>query len=504
MSRVLFRWTLRLVAYGSFFHVALQPAHAVVKVVEPLSKFYDDCQLVMGGTIASVDPATHAVVVEKLERLRAPKVKPPAAFRVFDPKGEYTSAVKPGGQAVLLMAKGAALVHVGDAWFEVTQQGTSEPPLYRIVQPAQVADRFPGRTSALIEAFREMNAKKSTLLNEVAQNVFTEPAKEVGQAAIGATWSAAGDFTGDGKAKLLVGGEGGVVAFSGGDGTPERPVDRVPPPAAIQARDVTADLGLADAKGAWGAAGDINGDGKPDAVIGGVIWTNAGGKLQRGAALDLAAAPILAAAIADATGDGKRDVAVLTRDGQWIVCENPGDPAGAWKKHPPKKLWADDARPAFAAFIAADFGDDGKPWVMVVRDDGVFRYAPHLESPAADYTRLTGADLAKHNPREPMPLDLRAAVACDANGDGRLDLLVITRTGGNLLVNRGFGTFLVDADAHRMLRPEGTRVVPFDIAAGVQHLAAADLAGDKHDDLLVIGKDGKVYGVGNPVHAAGK
>ena len=76
-------------------------------------------------------------------------------------------------------------------------------------------------------------------------------------------------------------------------------------------------------------------------------------------------------------------------------------------------------------------------------------------------------------------------------------MIVVSDAGNLVLVNRGFGTFLLDPDAGTPLAAPGEKGLPFKVTPATPW-AAADLAGDGCDDVLVLGEDGRLFVVENP------
>ncbi|KKL08566.1 hypothetical protein LCGC14_2574590, partial [marine sediment metagenome] len=198
----------------------------------------------------------------------------------------------------------------------------------------------------------------------------------------------------------------------------------------------------------------------------------------------------------DATGDGKPDAIFLAANGELRVFENPGALHRPWRAGPVRRLWQSPHVPATAAF--GRWGDNGKPHVMVVRGNGCTRYALDPEGgPPADHERLTGKRLGAYHKTHRRGLKNILATPIDINGDGRRDLFVLAEGGGLLLVNRGLGTYLVDPKASGAVTSHGRHRVPFKLTPTTPW-TAADMHGDRFEELLILTADGRLYEIGNP------
>jgi hypothetical protein len=461
------------------------PAVAVIKVDMPVSKIYETSQAVAVGIVDRVNAENHVLEVKVRETLKGTPVGQRFRVQVLGP-ADLFGRVAAGQPIALFVGKvrgGAiAVVHLADTWLLANRLPGAEPPLWRIMQLHNDARQaFPGRTAALLTLLQEMKAGKPTILDKLEQAPFTAARQVARLNVTRPAWLLAADFSGDKKAGLLVGTAAGTRLFlSSPDGY----------------ADVTQQWGAPRGGGDYRAAGDVNGDGKLDLLLDDTLWINNGRRFTpaktAGLALPQKAHP-LAAALVDVTGHGRPDVIFLAANGELRIYENPGSPDTPWRAQPPRMLWP-AGEPPIAAEIG-NFGDSGGPCALVVRENGITRYGLRPgDAAAADFARLTGTEFSRYSGKFPAGLKNARVAGLDVNGDGRRDLFVLGQTSGLLLVNRGFGAFLADADAGGVFTAPGPNPPPLRLAPSAVW-APAVFAEDRCEGLLVLTEDGVLFQV---------
>jgi uncharacterized protein (TIGR03437 family) len=244
------------------------------------------------------------------------------------------------------------------------------------------------------------------------------------------------DFNGDGKLDLavLVGDGGDVVILLGnGDGSFRAPIDS----------GASSPTGL--------AVGDVNGDGKPDLVLGPYTYTtscaiavmtgNGDGTFQGPVLTTIDLLARLQLLVADVNGDGYADVFVTgwsTANGQMFgqfLGSSGGLGPATWSKYRYPFL--------FGTWIAAqDFNGNGKTDVAALDlldypEAGRFSVAAFLDG------SLEATGSSANIPEDSFRgRQYQSMTAADIDGDGHPDLL-ITDVFGNLflLLGQGDGTF---------------------------------------------------------------
>jgi uncharacterized protein (TIGR03437 family) len=276
------------------------------------------------------------------------------------------------------------------------------------------------------------------------------------------------DFNGDGKPDVAVAAGDLWILLSSGGGSFRTPV-RIPIPASNNSAASADSL----------AAGDFNGDGKQDLVVGTaygngvyVLLGNGDGTFQ---------APVLyptggnvsSIAVADFNGDGKLDIAACGYSSSPPANANAGILLGNGNG----TFQSVKSLPGFGAgpywLVAGDFNKDGKPDLAIAN-----------QGTPGDSTDNGGVQvfLGQGNGSFQNPVNYPAGInpnfitAADVNGDNVPDLIVATRAPNftysvDVLLGKGDGTFGSTAS--------------FSTEYGPTWIAVADLNGDGKPDLAI-------------------
>jgi hypothetical protein len=214
--------------------------------------------------------------------------------------------------------------------------------------------------------------------------------------------------------------------------------------------------------------GDVNGDGRPDLVVGSpfsgtvsVLLNLGGGRFGAGSEMAAGQAPI-ALALADLDGDGRIDLVVADAGANSLIAFQ-GNGDGTFQPGRAQSLGANSGPSAIAI---ADLNGDGHPDAIVANElaatvsvllgqgDGTF-------SPRVDHATASGSV---------------ALVTGDLDGNGRVDVVVASPFAGvvSVLLGKGDGGFLPRVDR---------------ASAAPRAVAMGDFNADGTPDVAVAGGD---------------
>ncbi|MCX7072255.1 MAG: FG-GAP-like repeat-containing protein [Gammaproteobacteria bacterium] len=222
------------------------------------------------------------------------------------------------------------------------------------------------------------------------------------------------------------------------------------------------------------AAGDFNGDGRPDLAIShgdfintlSILLNTGAGSFGAASGIRLGgqASDNSSLKVADFTGDGKADIAVVTNGASRLaILASLGDGSFA-----PPNYYAAGNDPT--ALAIGDFNGDGQPDLAVTDDDSLNAYANILLNQG-------GGSFA--TPRIFEATNPFAIAVSDLNGDGIADLAIANTQGGGSLSNQRLTILLSKPAGGYQAAPD----VPLTVDAN--SVAAADFNGDGKPDLAV-------------------
>jgi hypothetical protein len=456
----------------------VQRASAVIKVDLPVSKRFAVAKTVIVGKVSAVDAEHQVVEIATVERLK--DNASPATFRLqFVTAPEMIKAIVVG-QPVAVMANQKASIHIADTWLVAAPKPEANPPLWRVTQvdTASAGKTFPGTTASLVRVLQEMKAGKATLLDSFEGKVFTAGVKQIAKLdAAKPTFLLHADVNGDGKPDLVIGTPAGVKLFlASGDGF----------------TDATEKWGLKGINASAASAGDVSGSGKVDLLLDGVLYMNDGQKFTA-TPQDIrleAGAHVIACTLADLKFGSKVDAGFLLGDGRLLVFHQT---SAAWVKEVDRKLLPAGQTPESAVF--GEFEEPGKVGLVVASEKSISLFPIKDDEPIADFTRLTGEDLLKMKGFA-GGIKNGSITAIDINGDRRPDLFITADGAAMVLINRGFGAFLPDTDAGAELNLAVAKVWPASLGS-FRTCAAAKNDAKTPEDLLLVTEEGQVLLAGN-------
>lgn len=427
-----------VVLAGLVWLVAYQ-AMGVIKVEDPVSRIFGGSDHVYVGVVADLNAELKLATV-RVESAQKGELRH-GIMRVQVAKPDGLAAKVSAGLPVVVFLKSqanegsVAVLHMADTWLLANGIPGAKPSAWRTAQIYEGTKAYPGRTAGLVEVVRAMRDGRQVLDDVIDPAGFAGKARQVATIGASPTFFCCADFNGDGRPDLLAGTAGGVRLL-------------------LWTQDGYADAGTASglggASGSNCAVGDLDGDGCPDLLMGSEVWMGGKGTFKKpdpGSGPDLPGGQWLAGSISDVDGNGKADVTLLYADGLLVSALNPAGSQKAWSVAK-TNLWSPDAS-ASAAVLGSQWSEDGQLSAMVVRGDGLFR---HGVSPADRYVagmeRLAGVGMVACDGLKARPVKAIAATAWDSDGNRKPDFLVLTESGGAMLMNRGAGAFLVNNATH--------------------------------------------------------
>lgn len=456
----------------------------LIKVEFPVSRIYAESAAVLVGLVSGFNRETRIVDGRITETLKAESVAVPERLRIqIVSPAEAANAVRPDQSFVLFVGgsqeKRLGILHLAGQWLVASPIG-ERTDAWRVTQRYDAAKSFPGPTTSLIRLLRELKVGRLPIDEEIEPLCLQGPVCELARLPVKDPLFLK-PVRLAGVTALLVGTKDGVRAFSG---------------TGRSWREVTEACGLRTAQAQCAAVSDLNGDGRDDLLLGRTLWFGEGNVFRlHCAGLEL---PLenewLAVELMEATGDERRDVVLLTKDGRLVLLKNQGPPFQVWRATE-TRLW--EGQIAHAAVFSREWSEDGTASCLLVGPGGVCRYCVGTPNGMPTLLReLTGLDKLDLSGAGDQSLQPEHVLALDFDGNGKLDLMILTRDSGVTMFNRGLGVFLVENSAHLALKPQAPRQLPFTVGSHTRFAAAAGLSGTPpRPNLLVLTEAGVLYEV---------
>lgn len=490
---------------------------------------FDRNRLVVAAVVTAIDAEKGSMTLKVEEVLKG--ALPPGDIVMTTVNGDerMKSRLRPGDMIIAYgqepkkkgtPAENDLLMYIGYHDWHIASLDPAKPNVWSWkAQGAELlAGTFNGQDRMLLQMMRDYRAGTMFFPAVVFaqfkpdQVLAARPEKPWGGVAVS-------DLDGDGRLDVLAAAPEGLCAM----------LQTKP----LEFSDGTAGLGLAKTAGASLSLADADGDGRADLLVDGQLWLRQGAVFVRSDRLPAAAAEqVRVATFADLDGDGWVDVLVSRQGGGLRAWRNPGAAGGAFA----------DASAACGLDTLAAQGDGlvtlgdwnldgrldiyyaaGKGRLLVQGGDGrfasTFEGGPDLQSAPGRSGAGTFAPLWRQDRLDlaiPGDSDLVLYTADDAGQpedvvsygneialqgtnqlatlvedldmDGYADLYAFPRNDrrSNYHCYRGYGSFMKSELYRREFMPGEAYLT------GAGGVVAADIDGDKANDLIVAGFDGRL------------